>query len=557
MLAKNDCLQILKSFNINSTKYEPTIYENNKEIGICLDIKDSLFGYLTRIFTFNNKEDLSQFLTSFFWYKNNHQKYDIKLSLKEYNTKKTTIIYKYKNQILSLDNMLNIDNFLNEQIKEKEKLSEKEYLIKSIEELTNYLINFQQMKENIKEEKNKLKTEENDLKFALLNELTIYYGKKRTLNKKDINLEQLTPTNSIILQENVKNIKSKSISEIEEYLKLLIEIIKNEELDEKNLVNIYSNSVYKYNIDILKKQIEFVKSKINAEKNFNLKGSKLHNIDEELKSFLKTNLAPTKIEVFLNDNKTQIENKFKQITNIKDACKIITGKDIKITKQDEQKNNDSKNNLKEEFKKLEPTKQANLVLYNSLYKSICNYIIENNYPSLEIIKKAFDFDHYFNELEEIIFDENNNHYLNNYFKNINFNNLDGYINSIINICKDVENTFFKLKNSITLFGSDEKNKYKLLTTTPTKNSKYLITTQNDLLYIPYKLTIDWDTHEINIIEDDNYYTKDEIIEEIESITVNKYKKQNIEKDDIIITTDLILTEELIFNRSHLEGEIYE
>ena len=48
MLAVNDALDILKTYNIHSRKFEPTIYQNSNEVGICLDIKDSLFGYLTR-----------------------------------------------------------------------------------------------------------------------------------------------------------------------------------------------------------------------------------------------------------------------------------------------------------------------------------------------------------------------------------------------------------------------------------------------------------------------------------------------------------------------------
>ena len=52
MLAKNEALQILKRYNIKSESYGPTIYQENDNIGICLDIKDSLFGYLTRAFIF-------------------------------------------------------------------------------------------------------------------------------------------------------------------------------------------------------------------------------------------------------------------------------------------------------------------------------------------------------------------------------------------------------------------------------------------------------------------------------------------------------------------------
>ena len=78
-----------------------------------------------------------------------------------------------------------------------------------------------------------------------------------------------------------------------------------------------------------------------------------------------------------------------------------------------------------------------------------------------------------------------------------------------------------------------------------------------ITFIPYKLIIDWDNLEINVIEEESYYTPYSIIEEIDSIILAKYRKQNIQKNDIIITTDLILEETLTFNKSHLEGENYE
>lgn len=557
MLARNECLQILKSYNINSKKFEPTIYEGKNEIGICMDIKDSLFGYLTRIFTFNSKEELNDFLKSFFWYKNNHQKYNITLSLDNYETKKPNIIYKYKDQPLTLDNMLHIQDFLQAEETDKKEEIEKKFYLENIKELTNYLINFKQMKESIKLEKNKLKTEENDLKFELLNELTVYYGRKNSLNKKEITLDPPTEINTTLLLENVKNIEAKSLNEIKDYLNTLINVIKEEELDEKNLINIYSNSVYNYNIDILRKQIDFVKSKINAEKNFNLKGSKLHNIDEELRSFLKTNIAPAKIEVFLSDNKEQINKKFSNI-NINNACKIITGKEIFIEPSKE--NNiaiiNNEEFLLKEFNQLENNTKANLILYQSIYKPICNYIIDNNYPSIEEIKSKFDFNHYYNDLEEIVFNENNSHYLTNYFTNIDFKDLNSYINSIINICKNLESTSFPLQKDITLFASTQNTKYKGLTKSPNPSSKYLITTRNNLIYIPYKLIIDWDNLDITLNNEDNYYTKDTIMEDIETITLNKYYKKNTEKDGIIITSDLLLNNKITFNKSHLEGENY-
>lgn len=557
MLTKNEILEVLKTYNIYSQKYEPTIYENNNNIGLCLDIKDPLFGYLTRIFLFNQKEELQTFLNGFFWYKNNHQKYNINLTLNNYQTKTPQIIYQYKNEEISIKNMLNITSFLQEEQKEKEEDQEKEYYLLCIEELTNYLIEFKQMKENIKLEKNKLKTEENDLKFELLTELTTYYGREKKANKKEITLDPPTPIDNTLLLENQKNIKTKTLPEIKEYLSALINIIKAEELDEKNLVNIYSNSVYKYNIEILKKQIEFVKNKINAEKNFNVKGSKIHNIDEELRSFLKTGVAPTRIEIFLIDNKEKIETKFKSITDIKNAIQVITGKTISLQTQNENpitlSQEDRINYLINSFNNLPPQTQSKLILYNSIYKPICNFIINNNYPDINTISSSFDFNHYYQELEEIVYNENNNHYLVKYFSLINFKDLSSYINSLIEISKEVENTIFTIPSYLSLFATNEINNCKQLTILPTQNTKYLVKA-NKLLLIPEKLEIDWDTKEISTIKENTFYTKEKIIEEKESIILSKYTKKNIEKDGIIVTTDLILESEITFNKSHLEGE---
>ena len=557
MLQIDEALQILKTYNIYSKKYEPTIYQNNNEIGLCLDIKDSLFGYLTRIFLSNSKDDLNDFLRKYFWYKENHKKYNIKLKLDDYYTKTPKIIYEYQNVSLSLDEMLNMKNFIEKEKEEKKEEEQKKQYLESIRELTNYLMNFKALKENIKQEKNKLKTEENDLKFELLQQLTTYYGREKVLEKKVVTLDFPSNIDNTSLIENLKNIENKSIKEIEDYLRTLINIIKAEELDEKNLVNIYSNSVYQYNINILKKQIDFVKSKINAEKNFNLKGSKIHNIDEELKSFLRTNVAPTKIEDFLNENKQKIEDKFNSITNILSATKIITGHQIT--------NNSIENletakieqpNLLNEFKSLPPNTQANLILYNSIYKPICNYIIDNNYPPIESIITSFDFNHYYQELEEIVFNENNNHYLINYFKEINFKDLTNYIHSLIMICKDLENTNFKTNEKITLFAADNQHKYLHLTNLPSSNKTNLVEASGNLLFIPAKLEIDWDNLEINLMESMDYYTKDKLVKEEKNITLAKYNKKDIEKDDIIITTDLILESEITFTKSHLEGENY-
>ena len=78
--------------------------------------------------------------------------------------------------------------------------------------------------------------------------------------------------------------------------------------------------------------------------------------------------------------------------------------------------------------------------------------------------------------------------------------------------------------------------------------------KRQLLFIPEKLEIDWDNLEISNSKEASYYVKGKIIEDQEKINLAKYNKTNIEKDGIIITTDLILESKITFKESHIEGE---
>ena len=560
MLAKNEALQILKTYNIKSESYGPTIYQENDNIGICLDIKDSLFGYLTRAFIFPDASSLDNFLKGYLWYKNNHQKYNITLSLESYETKIANIKYMYNNNSLSIDDMLNMDTYLK---KEQENLDDSnlfEIYLSNIEKLTEYLINFKKSKQTIIAEKNALKTKENDLKFELLKELTIYYDRNKNINKKIITLDFMNPpSDNYLLYNNINNLKiNKSIDEAKNYLSSLINVIKEEELDEKNLVNIYSISVYKYNIEILNKQISFVKNKIASEKNFNIKGSKIHNIDEELKSFLKTNLAPVKVEHFIIENQNKTIDKFQGITNLENAYQIISGNKLTYTihtKQTWETRDNVINSLKNLFDNEDITIKSNLILYNSFYKKIINYIIKNNYPNIEDIKKNFDFNYYYLEIEEIIYNINNNHYLINYFKNIDFKNLDTYINSIINIAKNIDAYFKPIPNNLKVFSINTESYYKHLTINNIESNTYLveIPINTSIIYIPYKLEVD-EANTIYTLNTNDIYLKESINQTTNSITLNTYHKKQIIENKITYTTDLILDKQIIYKIGTIGGQ---
>ncbi len=562
MLDKQELLKILNTYNITSNKYGPTIYEKENKLGICLDIKESTFGYLTRIFTFNDKDTLNEFLTKYSWYKKNKTKYNITLNFDKYNTKEPNIKYLYQNQELSLTDMLNLKEVITKNENNITEENKKYIYLTNIKALTEYLINIKKNKEQIKIEKNNLKTKENDLKHELLENLTIYYGRPKKPEKKAVSLENIFTNNDIsVLQNNEINIQNKSLNDIKNYLTNLINITKEEELDEKHLVNIYSNNIYKYNIEILTKQIEFVKHKIEAEKNFNLKGSKIHNIDEELKSFLKNVKPPQNLNDYLNTTKTNIVNKYNAITNIEDAYYSLTGNNLNLPKKEIKTNKNEENPLKiltTKFNDLPLETKTNLIIYNSFYKNICNYIIDNN-PSIEDIKKNFDFNYYYHTLDEIIHNEYNSHYLITYFKNINFKTLDTYISSLISL-SNVLTTTFTIPIDLKLFTLNKNTTYKEYSLNPLfskEQNLYIdIPSNTNLIYIPDKIIVDEKTNELTLEKTNNIYIKGNITLNNETITVNKYNKieQKDKESAIIITRDLKLNDSYTFYLGKLEEQ---
>lgn len=549
MLNIKEIAKVLQSYNMNIATYGPSIYANSKETGICLEVKDTTFGFLLRYFTFNTIKELEEFLKKYTWYKKNHKKYNINLSLDRYDIPNPSIKYTYNNEELDFNDMINFEKTKisknQNEIEETEKMS---YII-NIENLTNYLLKLENNYNQIREEKNKLKIEENELKYTLLEELTTYYDKEKNITKKPVNLDIIIQNNDTTLLNNIDEVRVKSLDEIRNYLEELIKKGRSLELDDKHIIDEYSCLVYKYNIDILKKQIDFVKRKIETEKNFNIKGSKNHNIDEELKSFLKTSNAPDNIKVYQEKIKKEINQKYNNIEDIRNAYTLVSGKEINlpIIKEKTTKKSDVVTNLKDQFDYLDKKDKAFLVLYNSFYKELCE----------ELDKKSIDdLTNSYHEMESIAFNESNNHYLANYFKFINFKTIETYINSLKEIKDTVNKTRLILIDNLKVFCVEQKNNKEFLSIDPIFNKKdkiYLVNLYKGtkLLYIPDKIIID-NNRELNLISTKNIYIDGDIIDECDSIIVNKYQKiSNKDSKDNIIT-DLTLKNSYIFNIGTIE-----
>lgn len=554
MLNIKEIVKVLQSYNMNIRTYGPSIYAFGDETGICLEVKDTTFGFLLRYFTFKTKDELENFLKKYTWYKKNHKKYNINLSLDKYDIPNPNIKYTYNSEELEFDDMINFENnIVNKTQNEAEENEKMSYLI-NIENITNYFLKLEQQYSQIREEKNKLKIEENELKYTLLENLTTYYDKEKNITKKPVNLDIIIQNNDNTLLNTLDEIRVKPLEDIKNYLKELINKTKSLELDNKHIIDEYSCLVYKYNIDILKKQIDFVKRKIETEKNFNIKGSKNHNIDEELKSFLKASKAPDNIKVYQERIKNEINQKYNNIEDIRNAYTLVSGKEINlpIIKEKTTKKSDVVTNLKDQFDYLDKKEQALLVLYNSFYKEICE---ELDNKSIDDLKETINSSYH--EMESIAFNESNNHYLANYFKYINFKTEETYISSLKEIKDTVNKTRLILIDNLKVFCVEQKNNKEFLSIDPIFSKKdkiYLVNLLKGtkLLYIPDKIIID-NNRELNIISTKNIYIDGDIIDECDSIIVNKYQKvSSKESKDITTINELALKNSYIFNIGTIE-----
>lgn len=568
MLDISKMLKILNSYNINSNKYGPTVYNCDNEVGLCMDIKDTHFSFLTRLFVFREEDEVRDFLNKNLWYKKNKDKYRISLRLEEYDKKITKVNYFYDDKKMEYDDMLNLKNIINEKKESVQEENLRNIYLSNITNLTDYVINLKKVKLDNRLKKNELKIKENDLKYELLLNLAKYYDKNKVIEKKIVTLENMTNDNSEeILKNNLTNIKDKKIEELEEYLNSLINICKLEESDEKNFINVYSNNIYRYNIEVLEKQINFVKNKIVSEQNFNLKGTKIHNIDEELKSFLKPNAEMENVNVFVSNEISKVNDKYARILDNKEASLVITGKNIlenNLEYQEKVSELSVIDSLDKDFNKLDKKTQAYLVLYNSFYKGVCNFIINNGYPEIEAIKTGYDVEALYQETESLIDEDANSHFLVHYFNYVNYRNIDGFIESLIDICKTLEQVRFSLIEDIKVFAVNDDNKYKLLTVNPIYvEGKFIylldVLKSSNVIYIPIKLEVDSSNLEITKIQSDSIYLVGNIIDINDTITVGKFNKvqEKYNGSDIIITKNLILNKEYVFQLGYIEGGQHE
>ena len=480
MLDIESSLKLLKKYGYNSKNVHPYLYINGKDIGITYSYIDTKYGALERLFIFKNEIELETFLKKYQWFKLNGKNYNVQMKLNNYEIANPKVVYIRNNHAMMDEEIFNIEIY-DKRKKMNDKLSHTKRLIIEIENLIN---RYDDKKEEIEKYINNYVKKTNDLNKHIdeLQSLIKQYTLKKIVIEKYPIIDDYKVSNESInnIKESLEILKKKTIKEREAYgiLYRIWNLNKSLEINEIYLKALKENDDLDEIIRLIVTKIEFMKDtiskkslfKINIKKNFErIESSSTYksvygpDFSDKYKSFIEKKydvidkVNEFRLCEYLNDftvNREYAINK-----NI-ERCKYPTS-----AKQITYTNDYPKeiNHLKKDFNKnLNEDEKNVLILYSSIYQKLFDMIMDIEYyedinelinllkitdGSSKIIEECYTKIKYLVELD------NNKEIKNTIFKNINFNDLESFIKSIlkyIDILSNIKNKI-TLKNNIRLF----------------------------------------------------------------------------------------------------------
>ena len=94
-----NAFNLTSKYGISLNKFGPFLSFVDKKIGLCLDIKDSKYGFLTRNYCFNTINEFEEFIKKYSYYKNT-LKGNTNLSLDNYFDVSPKLKYGFDEKIL-------------------------------------------------------------------------------------------------------------------------------------------------------------------------------------------------------------------------------------------------------------------------------------------------------------------------------------------------------------------------------------------------------------------------------------------------------------------------
>ncbi len=314
MLKNEQILKILKKYGFYSLNRAPYLYCKEDKWGVCFSWPNLHYGNLERVLFFNDELALEEEVFKYWWYLNNKNKYSIVVEFDDYEILNPKVFYRYKNAILTMDLMKNFE-------KEKGLIVDEGVLLKKKQFFRTAEILISILKEKFRIQ--------NETYFEVLG----LYKTLKALNKeyeKKINEYNKSKTEvfdgcetlddydgsenfSEVLLHKLSSLET--FEEINSFIGELLLYLKDLDLSEVNLHNLYLLNYYPFQIEDMKKKIDILDQSIkNKKKIFNAK----QNILEEINKVDKESNCKQLLDINL-----YVKNERKLILEKYDNCENI------------------------------------------------------------------------------------------------------------------------------------------------------------------------------------------------------------------------------------------
>lgn len=569
MLSIKDAKDILNYYGFVSDSVEPTLCQNEKDVGIFATFKTK-YGHLSRFIKFETKQEMKDFLGVYLWYRKNINDDKLSVEFNDYEKLTPKIRFIFNNIEVTSSNLNDI------------KISDskvEELVIDTTLEDNRALLNI--ILEKIRTTLKEIDNFQNDLEDTILE----YKEKVKLFNKFIGNNEN----NKIILNKINTDKYYDEINEISvsynndtdgsftNYFSKVLELYEEVLLNESYLDNLYLFEYYREQIRVLDLKISLYKKyneEINNQKNKLFKSKKVQMTFEEYLNNAGIEEQYINKEEIIFNKKTESENSLIQLKNnsideLKLIYKIVIPEPKKVEEKIEEINIIDVDSLNYYFMSLTKQDRNNILALSSPLKDLINLIISIEVKDKRnIVLNEKYYKNKFVEMHEILSSKDNYAATRKYLKFLKLDSLEDFLDSLIDFTNNINITPFALpKNTVLKFkmgvflnqgyiNASINNNYPV--NSKGFNNYCFATTLIDIhaYYSPYILKLDEDNILV-ALENDNVITFD--LQGLKFVDKNEQKVNNymLKKKDNDDFSFVLFNEKNYINSKIETGESYE
>lgn len=542
-----------KKYGFTFNGIGPSLSIIDKNIGICLNLLDQKYGYLKRNITFDNIDDLDNFLKKYSFYLRNKDKESIFLSLDDYEISNPNVYYSFD---IAREN------------KKAVELTNKKLLIEDIKSfLNNFYLGFDKIKAEIKE---KLLIEQDYYNKLNYYKKLLYKAYNQDFEENIIKADESVIDKITIILENFKNEQSITISSlidgslnsIEGFYKELISKCQKLLLSKEILSILYEKKEFEHNTKLLNQMIDYLINNPTLTDKTQTDLQTIKDIEKPVETFesFKTSYEERIKELY---SKIDLNNVLSYNSTMYKTAPVVyeVYKEAAKVPADIGKLKDLYNNLDE------VNKRALNLLYSPI-KPILNYIIEQAYKkntSFNFQKR--EFKNIYDEIVSSLELSENLVFKLKYFRDINLNSYEEFIKSLVKVAKIICSSYLRLPFDIKLYslnfddclitGSDKiiQKGDDLIRIVDAKNGSYII-------YSPIKINLDYKSKLFSLKDNKNviYFPSfsnkcilSNVITRV-SIFEEGYTVMNVNGDNLLVVTNFNLQNKVSFTDTIMMGK---